>query len=201
MSAGCYGHRFDRALALVAEAFRHKRRKASGVPYIAHLLWVTATVAEHGGDEEQLIAALLHDYLEDVPGSTAEQLQAEFGPRVSRLVLALSDTTVHPKPPWLERKEGYLAHLVHQPAEVKLISAADKLHNLLSCVSDYRTAGDKLWARFRGGRQGTLWYFFSVHAALAQGWDHVLAREVGVQQALLRKLAGQQGEPQKPNPQ
>lgn len=190
MSDPCYGQRFDQALLLAAEAFRGTRRKGSGVPYIAHLLWVAATVADHGGDEEQIIAALLHDYLEDVHGASAAQLEARFGPRVSGLVLHLSDSTGIPKPPWRERKERYLAHLRGMPAEVKLVSAADKLHNVTCCVRDHREVGDALWDRFQGGRDGTLWYFCGVHGALASGWEHPLTHDLCERVRELHALAG-----------
>lgn len=179
MSEPCYGPRFDDALLLAAQAFRQTRRKATGVPYIAHLLQVTATVAEHGGTEDQLIAALLHDYLEDVEGSSAEQLAERFGAHVAWLVRELSDTTTRPKPPWKARKERYLAHLPDAVPEVKLISAADKLHNVQCCIRDYDIEGDKLWARFRGGKQGTLWYFQGCVEALGQGWGHPIVSELG----------------------
>ena len=189
MSDACYGPRFEEALCLAARAFRDVRRKATGIPYIAHLLWVTATVAEHGGDEDQLIAAMLHDYLEDVPVAERVDLEAEFGARVAQMVIALSDTTVHPKPPWRQRKEAYLAHLPHQRADVRLISAADKLHNVKSCIRDYHHHGESLFDRFRGGKEGTLWYFREVHKALGQGWSHPIVDELGQQVVQLHQLA------------
>ncbi|MFH1463296.1 MAG: HD domain-containing protein [Pseudomonadota bacterium] len=190
MSSPCYGPRFDEALQLAAEAFRGSRRKGSDVPYIAHLLWVAATVADHGGDEELIIAALLHDYLEDIRGASAADLADRFGPRVADLVVHLSDSTAQPRPPWRERKERYLAQLPSAPAEVKLVSAADKLHNVSCCVRDYRQVGEALWGRFRGGREGTLWYFRQVHLALAMGWAHTLVDELGARVHELHQLTG-----------
>jgi (p)ppGpp synthase/HD superfamily hydrolase len=189
VSDPCYGERFEQALCLAARSFRKVRRKATGVPYIAHLLWVTATVAEHGGDEDQLIAAVLHDYLEDVEGSSVEQLERQFGQRVAWMVAELSDTTTRPKPPWRQRKERYLAHLPHADPAIKLVSAADKLHNVLSCVHDYQDSGEELFDRFRGGREGTLWYFREVHRALAEGWDHPIVPLLGEQVVYLHELA------------
>lgn len=189
MKGPCYGERFEEALGLAARSFRTVRRKASDVPYIAHLLWVTATVAEHGGNEDQLIAAVLHDYLEDVEGSSVAELERRFGTKVAWLVAELSDTTSRPKPPWRERKERYLAHLPGASHEVKLVSAADKLHNVLSCVRDYRSDGEALFDRFRGGREGTLWYFREVHKALGQGWPHAIVQDLGEQVLTLHQLA------------
>src|SRR5829696_6971427 len=96
----CYSPRLDEAIALAVDAFRHETRKGTRVPYLAHLLQVMVLVAEHGGDEDQMIAAVLHDYLEDIDGASADSLRVRFGDRVTDLVVGLSDTTVRPKPPW-----------------------------------------------------------------------------------------------------
>ena len=178
MSAPCYTERLDQALALAAEAFRHKRRKSTEIPYLAHLLQVMVTVAEHGGDEDQLIAAVLHDYLEDIEGSSAEDLAGRFGPRVAGMVAALSDTAVRPKPPWGPRKLQYLAHLRAAPAEVKLISAADKLHNARSIHRDLHAVGTDVFDRFSASRARTLWYYREVVRSLASGWSHPLVDEL-----------------------
>lgn len=172
--AACYTRRLDRAVALATDAFRHTRRKATGIPYLSHLFQVMVYVAEHGGDEDQLIAAVLHDYLEDIDGASPDGLELEFGPRVARLVVALSDTTERPKPPWEPRKRAYLAHLREAPAEVKLISAADKLHNAESIHRDVRVVGDRIWDRFTASREQTLWYYREVVEALGAGWTSAL---------------------------
>ena len=131
--------RFDRALVLASTLHRKQVRKDSGIPYVAHLLGVASLALEHGADEEQAIAALLHDAVEDQGGiPTLERIRAEFGDRVAGLVMALTDAVTQPKPPWRKRKEDYLAHLVDAPDEVLLISACDKLHNARSIVEDHR---------------------------------------------------------------
>ncbi|HUH05325.1 MAG TPA: HD domain-containing protein [Kofleriaceae bacterium] len=168
--AACYSRRLDRAIALATDAFRHTRRKDTDIAYLSHLFQVMVHVAEHGGDEDQLIAAVLHDYLEDIDGATSEGLEREFGPRVARLVAALSDATERPKPPWEDRKRAYLAHLRDAPAEVKLISAADKLHNAQSIRRDLELVGDQVWDRFTATREQTLWYYRELVEALAAGW-------------------------------
>lgn len=177
-STPAYSEAFDRAVARAVADFRGVRRKGTSIPYVTHLFAVAALVGEHGGDEEQLIAAVLHDWLEDVPGATPAALEAEFGPRVGRLVVGLSDSVGHPKPPWRPRKEAYLAHLREAPAELKLISAADKLHNCWSIRRDLATVGGELWGRFTAGRDGTLWYYDAVAVALGHGWPHPLARQL-----------------------
>jgi len=167
-----YSTRLDDALALAADAFRGERRKATSIPYLCHLLQVMVWVGEYGGDEDQMIAAVLHDYLEDVDGSSAEELSERFGPRVASFVEDLSDTVVRPKPPWKERKVSYIAALAKKPADLKLISACDKLHNAESILRDYRSQGEVLWDRFTAPKAGTIWYYRAVTEALGEGWAH-----------------------------
>jgi (p)ppGpp synthase/HD superfamily hydrolase len=149
------------------------------------------TVAEWGGDEDQLIAALMHDWLEDIPGASEAALAQRYGERVARLVKALSDTTVTPKPPWLERKQAYLAHLASAPAEVKLISAADKLHNARSVRRDLELVGESVWSRFSATREQTLWYYGAVLNALATGWEHRLVDELRREVEALHRAAAE----------
>lgn len=173
-----YSARFDDAAALAIEAFRHVVRKATGVPYITHLMQVCVTVGEFGGDEDQMIAALLHDYLEDIEGSSVALLEARFGENVAQMVLELSDTVVRPKPPWRERKEKYLALLRTKSDGIRLISAADKLHNCKSIIRDHKTLGDEVFLRFAGKKEGTLWYYGAVVDALSEGWESPLLDEL-----------------------
>jgi (p)ppGpp synthase/HD superfamily hydrolase len=179
MTPGTYSPRFDDAVALAVSAFRGIVRKQTTIPYVTHLFTVCALVGEHGGDEDQMIAAMLHDYLEDVPGARREDLESRFGERVTRIVVALSDSVTQPKPPWKQRKQTYLAHLRFEPAEVKLVSAADKLHNCSSILRDHREIGDRIFERFTADKANTLWYYDQVHQAIAHEWHHPLADELG----------------------
>lgn len=190
METPCYTERVDRALALATRAFRNIRRKGTDIPYLSHLLQVMVTVAEHGGDEDQLIAAVLHDYLEDIDGASADQVAAEFGERVARLVVGLSDAVARPKPPWRERKQRYLEHLRGSPAELKLISAADKLHNARSIRRDLARVGDAVWDRFSASRDETLWYYRELVGALGAGWATALLDELAAEVDALHALAG-----------
>ena len=182
--------RFREALGYAFELHRAQRRKGSGAPYVAHLLGVCSLVLEHGGNEDEAIAALLHDAIEDQGGDVVRrELRSRFGHTVTAIVEGCSDTDVQPKPPWRERKEAYLAHLPHASPSVLLVSAADKLNNLESILRDYRELGEALWSRFRGGRAGTLWYYRSVAAVLRESGparlSHEIQRRVGKLEALL----------------
>lgn len=177
-STPCYSPRLDEALALVTDAFRHKRRKSTEIPYLSHLMQVSVWVAERGGTENQIIAALLHDYLEDIEGSTADDLEASFGAEVAGIVVALSDATEIPKPPWKQRKLTYLEELRVEPPSVKLVSACDKLHNATCILRDLRTIGEAIWDRFSAEKAETLWYYRAVVEALGEGWDHPLVGEL-----------------------
>ncbi|HEY1678031.1 MAG TPA: HD domain-containing protein [Candidatus Sulfotelmatobacter sp.] len=154
------GARFLRAFEFAAKKHSSQLRKASTIPYIAHLLGVASLVLEAGGDEDLAIAALLHDVVEDCGGAPMlKEVHRRFGPRVAKVVDGCTDADTHPKPPWRERKEKYIRHLRTADADTRLVSAADKLNNIRSILSDYRAVGESVWSRFNGGRDGTLWYY------------------------------------------
>jgi (p)ppGpp synthase/HD superfamily hydrolase len=156
---------FEDALLYASRLHAAQSRKGTAVPYIAHLLAVTALVLEDGGDEEQAIAALLHDAAEDQGGlDTLNEIRRRYGDRVAEIVAGLTDAYGHPKPPWRQRKERYLAHLQTATPEVRRVSLADKLHNARSILFDLRQHGDKVWSRFKGGKEGSLWYYRSLIA-------------------------------------
>jgi (p)ppGpp synthase/HD superfamily hydrolase len=154
------GPRFERALLFATRKHAAQTRKGGSVPYISHLLGVAGLVLEAGGDEDLAIAALLHDVAEDCGGvSILNQVRRRFGKRVAHIVEGCSDAFTTPKPPWRERKEPYIRHLRTADADTPLVSAADKLHNARSIVADYREHGERIWERFHGKREGTLWYY------------------------------------------
>ena len=171
--------RFNRALVYAARLHAGQFRKGSTRPYIAHLLGVTSIVLNHGGDEDEAIAALLHDGPEDQGGlKTLREIRKKFGARVARIVDACTDTYEDPKPPWLERKKNYLRHLRHADASVRLVSAADKLYNVREIILDYRSQHDAVFTRFRGGKEGTIWYYREVVRILRHKGPHPLVREL-----------------------
>jgi uncharacterized protein (DUF1330 family) len=152
--------RFTEALTLACVLHRSQVRKGTYIPYVSHLLGVASLALEHGATEDEAIAALLHDAVEDQGGAaTAALIQDRFGAAVADIVRACSDTDEVPKPPWRARKEAYVEHVGTASASVRLVSASDKLHNARSIFSDYRAHGDRVWDRFSGGRDGTLWYY------------------------------------------
>jgi (p)ppGpp synthase/HD superfamily hydrolase len=174
-----YGPRAREALLLAFDLHANQNRKGRPIPYITHLLAVAAIVGENGGDEDQFIAALLHDAVEDQGGAPMlENIRARFGNRVAALVAACTDTDQSPKPPWRARKEAYLAAVPEKSPEEKLIIAADKLHNARAIRDDLRREGIATLDRFTGGREGTLWYHRAITDALAKNWPHPLVEEL-----------------------
>lgn len=183
--------RYTEALTYAANLHREQKRKGTEIPYLAHLLAVSALVLEAGGSETTAIAALLHDALEDQArdGRTEAEIRERFGAEVLAIVKGCTDTEQTPKPPWRARKEAYVAHLPHAPADVHLVSCADKLHNARAIVADLRVLGGELWSRFTGGRDGTLWYYESLAGAFAQTKVGPLAGELQRTVAEMRRLA------------
>jgi len=172
------GPRFLRAFLFAAEKHTGQVRKASTTPYIAHLMGVSSLALEFGGDEDMAIAALLHDVVEDCGGAPMlKEVKRRFGSRVAKIVDGCTDSDRDPKPPWRERKETYIRHLKSADADTKLVSAADKLHNVRSILSDYREVGESIWARFNGGRDGTLWYYRALLKEFQRGKPNRLIRE------------------------
>ncbi len=161
--------RFEDALVYAARLHAKQIRKGTTIPYVSHLLSVASIVLEHGGNEVEAIAALLHDAIEDQGGAeTREEIRRRFGDAVVSIVDGCTDAEVIPKPPWKERKEQYIARLSHASPSILLVSAADKLHNARAILGDYRALGENLWDRFNGGKEGTLWYYKSLVDAFKQ---------------------------------
>jgi (p)ppGpp synthase/HD superfamily hydrolase len=171
--------RFTDALTFATQLHATQTRKGSGVPYIAHLLAVASIALEHGANEDEAIAALLHDAIEDQGGAaTREKIRRRFGNTVTEIVDGCTDADTTPKPPWRQRKEAYIAHIPTASASVRLVSAADKLHNARSILNDYRLMGDSVWNRFQGGKTGTLWYYHSMLDAFRKAGSTPLIDEL-----------------------
>ena len=172
------GERFESALGWSASLHRDQARKGAGAPYVAHLLAVCALVLEAGGDEDEAIAALLHDAVEDQGGTAVlDEIRRRFGERVAAIVDGCTDAYVIPKPPWRERKEAFIASLASESASVRLVVSADKLHNASSTLENLRREGPVVWERFRG-RDKALWYYQQVSAALNEAGETDLTRRL-----------------------
>lgn len=164
------GERFSGALALASRLHAKQPRKGTDAPYISHLLAVASLVLEDGGSEDETIAALLHDAVEDCEGErTRREIEDEFGSRVAEIVSACSDTDERVKPPWRDRKQGYLDHLAETDDRAVLrVSLADKLHNARAIEADERALGEALWARFNAPRDEVLWYYRALGGVYAR---------------------------------
>jgi len=185
------GPRFLRAFIFAAEKHKGQTRKASTIPYIAHLMGVASLVLEAGGDEDLAIAALLHDVVEDCGGAPMlKEVRRRFGARVAKVVEGCTDADTYPKPPWQERKEAYIKHLIKADADTKLVSAADKLNNVRSILSDYRALGESVWSRFNGGREGTLWYYRTLRDVFLSHRRNRITRDLELAVKELDALAG-----------
>lgn len=155
--------RFDEALVLASSLHRTQMRKASGVPYISHLLAVASLVLDEGGSEEMAIAALLHDAAEDQGGeATLAAIETSFGADVARWVGQASDTFELPKPEWETRKQQHLAAIPMADPEARLIMLADKVHNARSILADHARVGTEVWGRFSVPRARMVWYYESL---------------------------------------
>ncbi len=166
--------RYSAALAYCFYLHQDQRRKGKSIPYISHLLSVSALVLEDGGDEDEAIAALLHDALEDQPDKTnPDEIQRRFGDRVLSLIESCTDTptgyTGGVKPAWKARKEKYLEHIQAGAGGALRIALADKLHNARESVVDYHRLGEGLWANFNAGKVEQLWLYRALVDAFRQG--------------------------------
>ncbi|MDA2935157.1 HD domain-containing protein [Acidobacteria bacterium AH-259-D05] len=155
--------KFARALSYAFSLHSTQTRKVKQTPYVAHLMAVASIVLENGGNEDEAIAALLHDAVEDQGGRRIlEEIQENFGDAVALIVEGCSDSETFPKPPWKERRNEHLAHLREESPSTRLVYAADKLHNAREILRDYQKLGEKLWDRFNAGKEDQLWYYRSL---------------------------------------
>jgi (p)ppGpp synthase/HD superfamily hydrolase len=165
--------KFEEALVYATQAHCNQTRKKTGVPYIAHILGVTAIALEYGANETEAIGALLHDTVEDCGGAERlRDIREKFGDDVAKIVDGCTDTDQVPKPPWLERKRAYLEHLKDSNSSIRLVSASDKLHNTRAILAELRRHGAEVFQRFAGKKEGTLWYYRALVTAFRQHGDH-----------------------------
>jgi (p)ppGpp synthase/HD superfamily hydrolase len=184
--------RFIDALGYAARIHARQKRKGKEHPYVGHLLGVASLVIQYGGGEDTVIAALLHDAVEDQGGlPRLGEIRRMFGPRVARIVEGCTDTQETPKLPWRTRKEAYIERVRHESAEVRLVSAADKLSNVREILADHRVSDDAVFERFSGGKDGTLWYYRALVSAYREAETNALVEELDrVVSALERRARG-----------
>ena len=183
--------KFEEALIYATRVHGGQLRKKTRIPYIGHLLGVTAIAMEYGANETEAIGALLHDAVEDCGGPPRQrEIEEIFGKDVGEIVAGCTDTDQTPKPPWRERKEKYIAHLEMASPSTRLVSGSDKLHNARAILHNLREDGDEIWTRFNGGKEGTLWYYRSLVIALRRHGDNALIDELDRVVTEIEKLAG-----------
>jgi (p)ppGpp synthase/HD superfamily hydrolase len=169
-------NRYDEAFHYAHSLHREQTRKGTDIPYISHLMVVSAIVVEHGGNEDQAIGALLHDAAEDQGGAaTLDEIRQRFGTSVAEIIYDCTDAWTEPKSEWRARKEAYLEKLPAKSKRSLLVSLADKVHNAEAILFDYRTLGDPLWQRFNGGAEGTRWYYVALADVFEQALPGPLA--------------------------
>lgn len=190
--------RFSEAMRGAADLHATQVRKGTKIPYIAHLLGVASIALHHGANEDEAIAALLHDAIEDAPHDLGANwvrnwIRFRFGERVLTIVEGCTDADVMPKPGWVQRKLAYVARVPKEPASVILVSAADKLHNAGAVLADYRHMGDALWSRFNqeAGRAGVVGYYRGLVTAYGSTGHH--KRLVAELDAVVREIERETG--------
>lgn len=152
--------KFEKALVYATRLHANQKRKAGNIPYIAHLLAVTSLVLEGGGNEDEAIAGLLHDAVEDQGGAaTREEIRSLFGETVVAIVDGCTESDITPKPPWRDRKLKYLENLRQASPSVLLVSVADKLHNARSIIVEWQQQGDAVWSHFHGSKEDKVWFY------------------------------------------
>lgn len=165
--------RFSEALSYACVLHRTQARKGTQIPYVSHLLGVASIALERGASEDEAIAAVLHDAIEDQArgGETKREISNRFGPDVLAIVEGCTDAegeAGQQKPPWRLRKEAYVRHIRTAPRSTRFVSACDKLHNARAIVSDAHQLGDALWSRFTGG-EDTPGYYRALVTAFRAG--------------------------------
>ena len=184
--------KFEEALVYAMQAHGNQMRKKTGIPFVAHILGVTAIALEYGASETEAISALLHDTVEDCGGADRlRDIREKFGDDVAGIVDGCTDTYETPKPPWLERKRAYIEHLKDSDSSTRLVSASDKLHNTRAILAELRRNGTEVFDRFGGKKDGTLWYYRTLVTAFREHGNHTdLIGELDRVVTEIEKLAG-----------
>jgi (p)ppGpp synthase/HD superfamily hydrolase len=181
--------KFEEALVFAVRLHSNQKRKVSNTPFVLHLLNVCAIILEDGGTEDEAIAGLLHDAVEDQGGlETLENIKSNFGEVIAQIVMECSETHLTPKPPWEERKVNSIAKMKNVSGSAIRVILADKIHNVQSIIREYQKYGKPIWDSFKGGREGTIWYYKEVLAVLASRTESHLITELKLTVEHLEKL-------------
>ena len=171
--------RFEQALLYAATIHAGQTRKGTTIPFFTHLISVAGIALEHGASEDEAIGALLHDAVERAGGEQRlADIRARFGENVAAIVEGCTEPQGTPKPPWRARKAAFIAHLPRSLEPVRLVAAADKLHNARTILRDLRALGDAVWDRYSGGKEGMLWYYRCLVQAFKTGGLNPLVEEL-----------------------
>ena len=195
MKNGKLSNKYKEALDFTFELHQNQTRKGVDIPYMTHLMSVSSLILENGGDEEQAIAGLLHDSIEDQSQNFggADKLRMElerrFGKRVLDMVEACTDADTIPKPPWRARKEQYIASIAHKSQDALLVSLADKCHNSKTILNDYKILGDAVFDRFTAKKDGTLWYYRSLATEFSKTINSPLVADLDATVTELERLS------------
>jgi (p)ppGpp synthase/HD superfamily hydrolase len=183
------GERFVDALGYATRAHAGQRRANDGQPYIAHLLRVAGLVIQDGGSEDEAIASLLHDAVEDQGGvERLNDIRERYGSAVAEIVDECTDSYGEPRPPWRARKERYLAELDDSSPGALRVSMADKLDNVGSLIRAYRIDGEEFWARSKKDPDDVRWYYGTLAARFVELRPGPLADELRRTVAELERL-------------
>lgn len=178
--------RIEQAIIRATVLHHSQKRKISGVPYIIHPYSVAFLLAHYSDDEDVIIAGLLHDTLEDVPGYTEDMLRAEFGDRVAAIVKEVTedytqaekeDHTIRGNS-WRIRKEKYLENLENDSEEALLVATADKIHNMRSAIDEYRIYGTDIWVKFKRDAENMVWFYTKAASIISARLVHPLVDEM-----------------------
>lgn len=183
--------RLANAVTYALDIHATQTRKGAETPYIGHLLGVASLVLENGGDEDQAIAGMLHDAIEDQGAHQEAMIRDQFGERVAAIVRGCTDADTLPKPPWRARKEAYIAHLENAHPDILLVSCADKLYNARAICADLYTHGLAVFDRFTAGQDGTVWYYGALSDAFARLLSGALSAELARAVSEMRRLSAE----------
>jgi (p)ppGpp synthase/HD superfamily hydrolase len=171
--------RFDDAFRYAHEVHAAQFRKGTGSPYVSHLMGVTSIVLDDGGNEDEAIAALLHDAAEDHGGrDRLADIRTRFGDVVAKIVEDCTDSWSQPKEPWLERKQSYIQHARQLTGPSLRVSAADKVHNAYAILRDLRNIGERVFERFQAAPDDVVAYYESLVRAYRESGGGLLVDEL-----------------------